>query len=256
MATKLSQPGPEMPTVLTIPASILSNGVISQTDCKLLNLTNEVLLCVLKTPNLDVFDKACLALTCKRFGNLVYGFERELKPLGELKSGEEEELLDLNVEASFDDEEAQLEERLVLIRRFKGRVDTQRLASFFQRLDDGWSRNKADSRFCYSCGIFRNTTKAYWDIRVRKYETNSLSLAASKWRRMKDCYCGCGPQQLVDAWTEYGRREKQVIPSDSTSSRENTGFWYTQCPDCMLSIGGHASCRCGCCGGICGCGCC
>ena len=181
MAASTQQPGPDVPTVLAVPASILSNSVASQDDCKLLTLTNEVLLCVLKTPNLDVFDKACLALTCKQFGNLVYGFERELKPPGELKSGEEETLLELNDEVGYVDEEEQLEQRLVLIRRFKGRVNTEDLAGFLRRLDDGWSRNKADAVLLY----------------LRYLPQHHKSILGSKNQEVRDQFIELGGQQVA-----------------------------------------------------------
>ena len=259
MATTTPQAGLELPAALAIPASILSNGIVAQSDCDLLNLTNEILLCVLKTPNLDAFDKACLALTCKRFGNLVYGFGADLKLFAQLKSGDEEMLLDLHDDAA-QDEDGWEEERLDLQERFDSRADPRKFAGFLRRLDEGWVRTEAQLRHCYSCGVFRTTTRAYWQLKTHKYKYKSLSVVANKWRRMEDCYCGCKPDQLVEDWLRYGDRsedamEEAAIKVVGPSTCDPTGFWYIPCPDCVLSMScRHDDCGCCGCGGGCHCG--
>ena len=258
MATSVTQqPEPDVPTILAISASILSVGVTSQPNCDLLDLTNEVLLCVLKTPNLDVFDKACLALTCKQFGNLIYGFERELKPMGKLRSGNEELRLEMLEDEYWSDDGLQEDQYVDLARSFEDRVQPEPMSKFLQRLDTDWNQDK-ELRFCHGCGVFRSVTEKYWDQRKSIYEYIKVNTVAINWRRMRDCYCDCDPVRLVEAWVEHGSGGyKTVKQGDRGCAYSMDGFWYIRCPDCALSMNRDhdGCCGCGCCGS-CDCGCC
>ena len=234
-----------------------------QRECRLLSLPGEIVLDIIKSGALDVFDKACLMLTCKSFAMLVCNPAKGLINKREMTSGEEEHMLEYMSETgmfdspgmySSDPEEAFEEEYFALSEKFAKRVDRDKVAKFYQRLDTGW--NQSSMRFCYDCGVFKSTEQKFWDKKVKCWLHNKVGTISTRYQRMADCYCGCSADTFVSSWVEYGKEKSKVIKaSDMGSSRTNAHCWYIACPECRL-LPAHEVCDCCDCMMGCGCGSC
>ena len=210
----------------------------NQQDCKLLNLSVETMISIIKSYGLDPFDIACLMLTCKGFASLIINFNVEPKLKTRLRSGKEEEVLcmfrELTPTSDFfmheSDEPALDGSSDALVREFEQRTRPSGVLFFLQRLDKGWNQSK--TRLCTRCQLFRPTKKSYWEKKVQSYLYKSDGLAAQGCRIMDDCQCECSPNEVLKRWIKHGKHK-------FTSA--------LQCPDCVFSqtkVSGPACDRC------------
>lgn len=205
-----------------------------QRFCKLLSIPNDILLYIIKQSGLDVFDKACLMLTCKEFANMMVNFEKGLGLKAQLKSGVEDERLEILSEIGWDgyaDEEEYLTERLALVRKCKQRVDEAAAIKFYRLLDLGW--NRSHSRFCHACNKFRSTSQRYWDKKAQGWLYKFTGRIAQGYRIMRDCRCACTPEKAINKWVELG------------NNKDKESMW---CPECVF---GDTTMRRNCCGDFC-----
>jgi hypothetical protein len=186
-----------------------------QHACKLLGLPREILLEILKQSGLDLFDIACLMLTCKEVANLVLSLNIDVAGRHQLQSEKEMHRFE-----QVDPEDLDYKEQLSdLDMLFRGRLKSFKVQKFFDLLDFGW--NRSESRMCNACRIFVPTSKTYWEKKAQNYLYNSITPAAVGYRVMADCKCDCQPASIINGWIKHGESEPRELSSQ-------------RCPDCMF----------------------
>ena len=191
-----------------------------QPDSQFLSLPSEIVVSIIKQPALDVFDRACLMLTCKGLAALMTGFNLGTTLKTRFKSGKEEERLEhqqsmIDLEDSEQGEYAAYYDMLEY--EFEQRIDPERFFDFLARLDAGWNQSK--TRLCGECNSFQPTSNVYWAKKAQKYWYKLDNPAARGYRIMEDCRCGCNPVATIKKWVEY---------KDKPANR------LTRCPDCIF----------------------
>lgn len=171
--------------------------ILKPTSCHLLKqpkflmiLPQEVIATIVKDKVLDVFDRACLILTCKYIANVVLHSRAELSLPGGIAHGEEETIYEMHLDCEkegaacvcchTDCNSGFCMEASKILDIAAKRMPLEHALSFFQRLDTGW--NRSDSRFCCDCGMFRSTSQDFWDRKAQSYLHKRCGRLAKYWK--------------------------------------------------------------------------
>ena len=226
-----------IPPILSIPENILScRGEVKTEDNKgkLLTLPDDILLLITKHTNLSIFDRACLALTCKGFARIVL-FDSSVSLVAHAGLGtiNDENVADWATDglacmrSDDDPKDERFEQALEVWRERLERVPEKEVRNFFTRMDQGWNRSK--SRYCENCGMFRTVEKGYWNSKMQKYKYKLGGRMADAWRSGASDfdhdlrrYCE-DTEEYIDRWTSMIKVDRGK-PKMSKCSL---------CPECM-----------------------
>lgn len=208
---------------------------VNMKKCILVRFPPEIQLAIVKDYNLDVADRACLALSCKTLA-LFFNSEPQLLTFKEkLQHGEEDVIRDMQIESDYpylgdmSDGEAEKwsAEMVRLNHALRYHVNPMLVTNFMKRLSSGWNRSSA--RFCVKCKMFVSTDSSHWKARDAFYTYKSNSWVAQSWRKGR---CTCDGH-----YYENGQHAREHVRKWIEEKKNSLN-----CPTCEVS--GWSGCSC------------